>query len=210
MALFVSSFAVLVHHSGLKSTAKIALVVLEFAAVGFIFFFFGVAQTNPPHFTGPVDAFSSGMFECAANCVSFVIVGHYYDNRAAFAQCILVDVQFVFRQSFENVALQLSPHGSASNRTQGPEYHAASHSNRKDRAHTGNQKARDHGNQADAAGNSHGAADNRTYSFTHPWLLACNGGHRRELLIGRLRRENRNSLSWNIQGRQFRRANLSI
>jgi hypothetical protein len=140
------------------------------------------------------------MLQRAAHCVGFVIIGHYYDNRAAFAQCILVDVQFIFRQSFENVALQLSAHGSASKRTEGSEYHAPRHSNCQDRAHARNQKARDHGNQADAAGNSHRAADSRTYRGTHPWLFACNGWHSRDLLIGRMGRENRNSISWNLQG----------
>src|ERR1700684_716530 len=210
MALLVASIAVLVQHGGLESAAKIALVVFEFAAVGFIFFFFGVAQTHPPHFTRTIDTFSAGMFECAANRVSFVIIGHHYDNGAAFAQCILVNVQFIFGQPFENVALQLSAYGSASNRTEGAEYHTASDSDRKDRAHSGNKKPCNHWNQADAAGDSHCAADCRPYSRSHPWLLASHGGNSRDLLIGRMRRENRNSISWNIQGHQLRRANLSI
>src|ERR1700683_4378267 len=200
MALLIASVAVLVQHGGLEATTKIALVVFEFAAVGLIFFLLRVAQTHPPHFTCTINAFSSGMLQRAAHRVGFVIIGHYYDNRAAFAQCILVDVQFIFRQSFENVALQLSAHGSASNRTEGSEHHAPRHSNCQDRAHARNQKARDHGNQPDAAGNSHRATDSRTYRGTHPWLFACNGWHSRDLLIGRMGRENRNSISWNLQG----------
>src|SRR5580704_10840381 len=49
MALFVASIAVLVEYGSLESTAKIAFVVSEFPACCFVFFFFYIAQTDPPH-----------------------------------------------------------------------------------------------------------------------------------------------------------------
>src|ERR1700728_2562299 len=200
MALLVASIAVLVQHGGLESAAKIALVVIEFAAVGLILFFFGAAQTHPPHSPRTINTLSSGMLERAAHCVSFTIISHHREDGSPFAQPILVNIQFIFRQSFEHVALQLSANGPAANRTQGPEYHAASHSNRKHRPNAGNQQTRDHRNQSHAAGNAHSATDNRTNSFTHAWLLAGNRRHSRNLLITRVGRQNRDAISWNIQG----------
>jgi hypothetical protein len=210
MALFVASISVLVHHRGLESTTKITLIVLEFTTVGFILLFFGIAQTHPPHFARTIDTFSAGMFQRATNCVSFVIIRHHHHDGSAFAQRVLVNVQFVLRKSFEYVALQLASHGPAADCTKSSKYHAASDSNCKDRAHARNQKTRYHRNQADASGNAHGTADDRAYGFTHARLLSCNCWHGRDLLIARMRRENRDSVSWNIQGHQLRCANLCI
>src|ERR1700722_284885 len=104
VAFFVGAIAILVQHGGLEAAAEVAFVIFEVAAVRLIFFFFGIAYANPPHFTSSVDAFGAGVFQCAANRVSLVVLGHHHYNRAALSQSIFVNVQLVFRQSLEDFA----------------------------------------------------------------------------------------------------------
>jgi hypothetical protein len=199
-----------VEYGSLESTAKIAFVVFEFPAFRFVFFFFYVAQPDPPHFTRPVDAFGAGVFQRAANCVSLAIIGHDYYDGSPFAQGILINVQFVFRQSFEYVALQLSPCGAAANGTKRAEYDASGNSDREHRPHSWNQKARDHRHQSNTACNAHGSAHSRTDSFTHAGLLPGDRRHSRDRLIARVRCQYRDSMSRNIKGHKLRCANLRV
>src|SRR5271156_1340359 len=116
LALLVGSVAILRMQSGFEAAAKIALVVLKLAAGGLVFFFFGIAKTGPPVVSSLIDTLGAGIFQYAANCVGFVIIGHHYNDGAALSQGIFVDEHLVFRQSFEDVTLDGSASSSATNR----------------------------------------------------------------------------------------------
>ena len=80
----------------------------------------------------------------AANCVCFIIIGHHYHDRAAFAQGIFIDEHLVFRQSFEDVAFDGSASRAASYCAERAEQHSPDNSDCEHLTNSRNQKAREH------------------------------------------------------------------
>src|SRR5271156_32085 len=210
VTLLVSSVAILRMQSGFEPAAKIALVVLKLAAAGLVFFFFGVAKTGPPVVSSLIDTLGSGIFQYAANCVGFVIIGHHYNDGAALSQGVLIDEHLVFRQSFEDVALHGRAGCATTNRANRAKKHSANNSNRENLSHPRNQKACEQRYQTDTSGNSDCASQSGAHRFTHARFFSCNSGDGGEFLCGRVRRKNGDSILRNIQREEFRSTTLCI
>ena len=86
--------------SGLETAAKIAFVLVEIASGRLVGFFLRIAEADPPHFAGAINAFGASIFQSAANGFSLLVIGGDSDDcGVALSQSVFVDEQFVFGKS---------------------------------------------------------------------------------------------------------------
>ena len=100
----------------LKAAAKIALVLVEIAAVRMIISsFLRVAEADPPHFPGAINAFGASLFQSAADGLGLLVIsGDGDDGGMALPQSVFVDEQFVFGKSLGSRAFHRSANDATS------------------------------------------------------------------------------------------------
>src|SRR5882724_4773576 len=105
--------------SGFEAATKIAFVFVKVSALRLVSFFLRSAEAYPPHFTGAVNAFGTGIFQSAANGFGLrFIVLHCDHDGMALPQRVFIDEQFVFRESFSGGAFHRSTSGATSDRAE--------------------------------------------------------------------------------------------
>src|SRR5207245_2452616 len=85
------------------------------SALRLVGFFLRIAEAYPPHFTGAINAFRTRIFQSAANGfgLRFIVLDCDHDG-AALPECVFIDEQFVFGESFSGGAFHRSASGATS------------------------------------------------------------------------------------------------
>jgi len=124
--------------SSFEATAKITFVLIEVSAVQLVGFFLGIAEAQPPHFPGAINAFGACVFQNTANGFDLLVIGREGDDRGmALPQRVFVDEQFIFRKSVGSGAF----HRSASDTTSDCAEDSSCEANGQDGTDARNKKA---------------------------------------------------------------------